>query len=234
MSDRKFSLSRYSLGDIESSTDINIVMHVSEKITCTAGIGGDLPLSERFDTAILGKQRLTLAFIETFAGEESLHAVTTCLANLMMDDVKVEEALLVDARALLDVHLDEALSENLNSAAYLSCDTPVSASSSSALQAKAAIAADMHYSIIASEALNSDVVAVNLEREVAVLNVTIPAGGRLIIDSDFFTATLNDENIIDLYSGDWITLCRDLLELDVDSGTGGNLVGKVIYTERYL
>ena len=233
MNNRKYSLSPYSL-DVQNSTDINIVMHVSEKITCTAGIGGDLPLAERFDTAILGKQRLTLAFVESFAGEESLHAVASCWADLMMDDVKLEEALLINAMVLLDVHLDEELNDDLNCAAYLSCDIPVSSVSSSALQAKASIATDMYCSFIMSEALNSDVIAVNLEREVAVINVTIPAGGRLIIDSDFFTATLNDKNIIDLYSGDWITLSRDLIELDVDSGTGGKLVGKAIYTERYL
>ena len=152
----------------------------------------------------------------------------------MIDDVELAEDLLGYANVLVDANLDELMAEELKCTAYLSCDIPVSAASSSVLQSKAAIAMDMYCSYVASEALNSDIVAVNLEREVAVINVTIPAGGRLIIDSDFFTATLNDENIIDLYAGDWITLSRDLIELDVDSGTGGKLTGKAIYTERYL
>lgn len=236
MGEQKYSLLRYGLCEVDTSNDIDIVMHVSEKMTCTAAIGGDLDLlfSERFDMTMQGKQRLTLAFIESFTGEEALHAKISCFASAVLDGIEQRETLSVTANALLDANLDCLLNEELGCVSHMSCDMPLTVVSASALQSKAAMAADMQCGFVASEALNSDIIVINLERDVAIVNVTIPAGGKLIIDSDFFTAALNNENVIDLYSGDWITLGRDLLELDVDSGTGGALIGKVIYTERYL
>lgn len=35
-------------------------------------------------------------------------------------------------------------------------------------------------------------------------------------------------------SGDWINISRDLLRLIIESASGGQLRGQLIYTERYL
>ena len=66
------------------------------------------------------------------------------------------------------------------------------------------------------------------------INVTIPPGGELRIDSDVFTAFLGQQNIIHLYNGDWINFNRNTRVLSVEAGTGGNLTGDIVYTERFL
>jgi len=64
------------------------------------------------------------------------------------------------------------------------------------------------------------------------VNVTIPRGAELRIDSDNFIVTLDGVNILHLHTGDFINISRGSLELMVDSGNP--LSGELVYTERYL
>ncbi len=64
--------------------------------------------------------------------------------------------------------------------------------------------------------------------------LTIPPGGELRIDSELFLVLLNGENALHTQSGDWINISRNLLRLIVESASGGQLRGQLIYTERYL
>lgn len=65
-------------------------------------------------------------------------------------------------------------------------------------------------------------------------DIVIPADGILVIDAENCTAYLNNENVIDLYSGDWIWLSRLLQGMDVSSNTSGDIDVKLLYRERYL
>ena len=68
----------------------------------------------------------------------------------------------------------------------------------------------------------------------AEIDVTIPPGGEIRLDSDAFTAFLGQANILHLYRGDWITFNRDTAVLSVEAGSGGGITGDVLYNERYL
>ena len=56
----------------------------------------------------------------------------------------------------------------------------------------------------------------------------------VVIDSDFFTATLDGENVLDQYEGDWMQFARELASLSAQSGGSGSLKVSVLYRERYL
>lgn len=66
------------------------------------------------------------------------------------------------------------------------------------------------------------------------VDLDIPAGSSLVIDSEFYTVTLDGENVIDRYSGDWIYFTRLLRSLEVSSGISGDLDVSILYQERYL
>ena len=72
------------------------------------------------------------------------------------------------------------------------------------------------------------------EEQAVLIRVSLPAGSELRIDSERYTVTLDGENILHLQEGDWLMLDRDLCEITVDSGTGAELTGKMVWTERYL
>jgi hypothetical protein len=68
----------------------------------------------------------------------------------------------------------------------------------------------------------------------SVIDVTIPPGGELVIDSDLFTAYMNRANVLHHYHGGWIMFERPIIILELQAGTDGEIDGEVVFTERYL
>lgn len=85
-----------------------------------------------------------------------------------------------------------------------------------------------------SELLHCLVDVFTLENQVMNLSVTIPPGGRLVIDSENYNIYLNGKNVLHLMNGDWITLDRDTTTLSIGNGSGARLTGQLLYVERYL
>ena len=85
-----------------------------------------------------------------------------------------------------------------------------------------------------SEVLTSMLEATSQTTERTTLQLTIPPGGELRIDSELFLVLLNGENALHTQSGDWINVSRELLRLIIESASGSQLRGQLIYTERYL
>ena len=69
---------------------------------------------------------------------------------------------------------------------------------------------------------------------VAEVDVTIPPGGEIRINSDAFTAMMGQQNILHLYRGGWIFLNRNTAQLVFETGSGGELAGEILYNERYI
>lgn len=65
-------------------------------------------------------------------------------------------------------------------------------------------------------------------------DLTMPPGSRLVIDTENYTAYLDNENVIHLHDGDWIRLDRSMVEFIVASGITGDLSGTVVFKEWYL
>lgn len=93
---------------------------------------------------------------------------------------------------------------------------------------------NIHTSLVAADILTAILEATSQTTEIVTVQVTIPPGGELRLDSDVFLAMLNGENVLYAQSGDWINVSRALLRLIVESATGGSLEGQLIYTERFL
>lgn len=70
--------------------------------------------------------------------------------------------------------------------------------------------------------------------EVFLLNVELPVGSELRIDTENYTVTLDGENILHLQEGEWLSLSRGLISAHVDNGTAGDINGSLIYRERWL
>lgn len=102
------------------------------------------------------------------------------------------------------------------------------------LTASAAGSKNVPVAAMASEALLTVLSATSQTTETATVQITIPPGGELRIDSELFLVLLNGENVLYAQSGDWINVSRNLLRLIVESAKGGKLTGQLIYTERYL
>lgn len=66
------------------------------------------------------------------------------------------------------------------------------------------------------------------------VDASIPAGGKLVIDSDNYLVLLDDENALDKHEGEWVILSRLVEEIQVDAVGASGLSVTMLYTERYL
>lgn len=66
----------------------------------------------------------------------------------------------------------------------------------------------------------------------------IPPGGRLILDSEHYTATLDAVNALHYLIGDWLRLERETFDVVIDAASVPNgapgIDAKILYTERWL
>lgn len=143
------------------------------------------------------------------------------------------------------IEIAETFSEALNSVAGVAIPVDVRERYADAVQGYTRGTISVVSTMSTTEALSSAVkmsanivarftAAERLAAEVVLMQVTIPPGGELRLDSDVFLAMLDGENVLYAQSGDWINVSRELLRLIVESATGGDLEGQIIYTERYL
>lgn len=69
----------------------------------------------------------------------------------------------------------------------------------------------------------------------ALIDIEIPPGATLIIDSDTYNVLLNGVDRIDAHSGDWLHMTRRVHDLLIEPAGGTlSVQGQVLYTERYL
>lgn len=229
----RYSLGRYSLPAV--GTDIAITCAVSERLNCMARFGSNLLVDNKFTENIAGRAVLTLAYPEGLQAVEALTVFAAGDIAVNLGGMTASETLGCTAVVIADVFVRQIAAEELQGVCYLSADmTTTIGQMLEALDSNTSGGIDMQLQQIYSEVLGVTIDATTLTKEVILLNVTIPPGGKLVIDSDLYTAMLDDENVLHLHKGGWVWLERNLISIAVDSGTGGALTGKVIYNERYL
>jgi hypothetical protein len=83
--------------------------------------------------------------------------------------------------------------------------------------------------------INARILAKNLAVYAdSAINVEIPPGGALILDSEAFTALLGEENALCGYNGDWLNLFRETVCVKLEAGTGGELEARLVFQERFI
>ena len=127
-----------------------------------------------------------------------------------------------------------ASADSLAVEAWGSKHIPAKVAAYEAVRATMRASKNINTSFVAADILTAILEATSQTTEIVTVQVTIPPGGELRLDSDVFLAMLNGENVLYAQSGDWINVSRALLRLIVESATGGSLEGQLIYTERFL
>ena len=154
---------------------------------------------------------------------------------------------------LVAAAISAALRENINAASRIGADRRVSGSFRENMNARLNFAQNEAITANFRENMNfiynpqiidvpikahfrevvEGIVSVDItEFDYAIIDVTIPPGGVLRIDSENYTVLLDSLNRIHLHRGDWVTLTRGAIELAVL--TNGRLEGDITYVERYL
>jgi len=81
---------------------------------------------------------------------------------------------------------------------------------------------------------HSEITAVPVVIRETMIDVTIPPGGTLVIDTDNYTAYLDNVSVIDRVSGEWLSVRRPTIKMAVTGGVSGNLNVMAMYREMFL
>lgn len=227
----QYSLLRYS-ANIGSSIDVE--ESFAEELKGVSGSAVFIDIVDGFDEAAVCLGRVTASVITTADVVNQMGHDVSMMANSVVEDVFIS-SVLETARASQDIYLDVVSDTDVRSTCYLSFDTPASLSSSEDVFGSSSACKNITDSgIFPTEILLSDVGGGTGEDFLLSIGISIPPGGELRIDSDNYTVTLNGENVLYAQSGYWPILSRELAQMTIDSGTGGEMAGEIVFAERWL
>lgn len=230
-SDSRYSLVRYSVNRADKT--IEIVESFSESVGGMAGAAVPIDFRDRYEESSQGSVRGTVSVISAFSTSGDLAALVKMSANEAIRDI-FSETLQTVAYGSKDAPVVLAFEDRINAPVWGSKDIPAALPMADVLTARTAGSKNVPTHLQAVEILTSILEATSQTTERTTLQLSIPPGGELRIDSELFLVLLNGENALHTQSGDWINISRNLLRLIVESASGGQLRGQLIYTERFL
>lgn len=231
MFERRYSLAKFSV-NLETKT-IEIAETFSEALNSVAGVAIPVDVRERYAGAVQGYTRGTISVVSTMSATEALSSAVKMSANIVARFTAAER-LAAEVEAIKNLRAALASADSLAAAVQGSKHIPTIVAAYEALNANGSASKNICTAFVAADILTAIMDATSQTAEVVLMQVTIPPGGELRLDSDVFLAMLDGENVLYAQSGDWINVSRELLRLIVESATGGALEGQIIYTERYL
>lgn len=229
--DRRYNLARYSV-NLETAV-VEIAETFGETLNSVAGVAIPVDTRERYSNTMRGYSRGTISVVSTMTAEAGLFAAAKMSANIVVK-ATAEETLSAAAAAIKNTPAALTSEDVLTAAARASKNIPEGMSGTEVLTALATASKDIYSALVVGDILTAIMDATSQTTETAVVEITIPPGGELRIDSDAFLVLLDGENVLYAQSGDWINVSRELLRLIIESATGGDLTGQLIYTERFL
>lgn len=227
----RFSLSQFSLGD-EGSV-YKIEQAFGEDLNIVAGATVPLDAASFFSAVFRGSTRGTVASQVDFHAVDSLHASCQAQVNVLTG-AAFAEGFSQRTAGVKNIYTAQAFGESLPSKVWGCKDIPWAEAGTESFESSVTGVKNIYTGQFTYEVLTALTEAIKQSTEVASFEITLPPGGELRIDSGTFRVTLDGENILYAQAGDWINLSRELLYLDIESATGGQLQGTLIYTERFL
>ena len=229
--DRRYSFARYSVN--QNTKTVEIAESFFEAMGAVAGAAIPVDFRGRFADALQGSAQGTISVISTFLAASGLFISARMSADVVTGSTMFE-ALQAAAYGQKDIPGGITYADVLGASVWGSKNTPELLALVDQLTAQTAGSKNIPARIQASEILPALMEATSQTTERTTLQLTIPPGGELRIDSEHFLVLLDGKNALHTQSGDWINISRNLLRLIVESASGGQLQGQLIYTERYL
>lgn len=238
MFNSRFSLTPFSLRT-EEEFDLEISVSFSDSLKNVSGFGVSIIVSQNMYDSLMNYTKSIASIIAEFSSSDSLKGTFDGFVGIVLDFNELSN-LSSKSSIIKNIEHNQKIEESLESKCYMSKDMFIGQGNAGVIffdekfLYSIAISKDLVYNLIVTDLLSCDVTSVILENEKITINATIPANGRLEIDSDIFTVLIDGENALHLHSGEWLFLDRDIESISIDSGTGGELTGSIIYNERYL
>lgn len=228
---RQYGLLRYSVNP--SAREAPVAAGFLEGMNAVIGAAVPVALSARLTEDVQGTVRATVAVVTGFAAASGLLAEVKLSANEAVA-AALAETLGAAVTGSKDACLTLTVVSKLDTRVWGSKNIPQAAVLADGLAAAVEGSKNILLEQLLSAALAAVTAATTQTTQTALFQLAIPPGGELRIDSGMFTVTLDGQNALHTQSGDWVEVSRELLRLLIESASGGELEGQIVYTERYL
>lgn len=188
--------------------------------------------NERVNKTISGLKAYFTEASYTETVSENVGEVQMSVILYPVFEENVTETTSIAAEIYPDITGNEEISANLIQSAIVQLVSNMTEE----VDAETALGSNIYILAEGYELVNESASLEIVETKVCMLNVTLQPGQILVIDANTYNVLLNQQNAIDVHSGDWIDeLNRNTTELKIDAASGvANLSATILYTERYL
>lgn len=230
----RFNRLRYNPPEI--SDDYALHEMISASVEAAPTFGEDILFSDRAEAAFHGRGRgLSFAVAVYAHGAEAVQSSINA-GIIHYHQGRLSAQFSAQNSGTLNCHVSGMIAAALMHRSREQGNITVEETMRAALKDNAELGAN--YTLTESEAveiMSATVGTARTETEYATISITIPANGRLEIDSENYTVTLNGENILFAYSGAWLELDRSVkfVEVALPTSPGAWAVG-IEYRERFL
>ncbi len=228
----KFNIKRFNLPSTDN-TDIVYRDDLSSALRALIDLGQDIHLQESQSGDIRAAVVVGSLIDASASGGDALFGVE----RLKADYIEAEQfSDSFRARVPLSINhfIVQTMSGTVRAAAALGENIYIAPDMVGTIEQIAALGVNFRSAeIYFDETLNCLIATAIFDTLILKLDLTIPAGGKLVIDSDNYNVLLNAANAIDKHSGDWVFLSRAVDRITFRP-YGSNVKISMLYTERYL
>lgn len=228
----RFGHLRFSLRS-DSAREFAITVNFRANLENLTGFGLITPVEFRAFDGLRGTAELFPTIPLAFTAQDELKCEAQLIGGIVISFTGASK-LHNKTDVVKDIHPKESFRGTLLFKGYLGKDIHNTERFFEELKNHTNVVKDLVVSHVLTDILNAKISTAILEEITFIADVTIPPGGTLEIHSDTYDLFLNGKNILYLQRGDWIFLDRETVSLEVDSGMGGALDGRILYNERYL
>lgn len=230
----KFNNARFNLPAGDGTDSFNIRLFFKENIKNMTESAIEINERFNFNEQINQSTVLTLGMPYTFNVKEEIKGRSTVSIAIVIKSL-FKGVIGSDVQAAKNINEKFEFSDLINSKAEAGKDIEIPAILLfENINNKSVAALEMYLKNHFTEILNSKIAGNITEYEHAIFNVELKPGEELEINSDLFTAYINDKNVLDLQEGSWVYFDADSRELIIDTGSGGKIEGKLLYREGWL
>lgn len=232
------NLKPYNLSKFNINSDVNDNLEI------------EMNCYERYSSTITFSKNTELKIVcdENLNNKLNLSMTTPEVINLGVD-------INFEAKLLSFIVIEFNTNENINNDVYLSSNYEINNDFAENFNYKINAAAQIDFeientedlknianigkNILFKEYIQNEELITNfsgnfIDNKILNIETLIKPGQTLIIDSNNFTVFIDDENVLNSYSGEWINLSREIESIEISATEGNNITGEVIYKEYYL
>lgn len=229
----RFNILRFDVYVVEGE-DFVLGLDYVETYNCLIATGENTLLETVFNEVVSTRADGSPAALARAAYEEAyLSGAATVVrfyaAPAMAEAVRAASAMSHNAGPTV------AFIETLPGAWFLGHNRIEMAVIAEAIRASHGLSVDHIYAAAFRTIVDAQVTTMLFDITYAVIDVDLPPGSTLVIDSDSYTVLLDGENIIDRHSGAWLRLNRHIFDVVIEGAedTAG-LQTQILYQEKWL